>query len=87
VSTGRSEQLLRLAALLALVGLGLVAWSVLDPRPAPVLLGLTVGQAFGVLSFLLFAGVVAADLGLQRRLRREGVREHAGDSDRPPPAL
>jgi hypothetical protein len=70
VST-RRERALRLACVLALIGLALMVWSVLDPRPMPVLMGLTVGQAFGSGSFLLYLLVVAADLGIKRRLRSQ----------------
>lgn len=67
--TQRSERVLRIASVLALLGLALMVWSVMDPRPVPVLLGLSLGQAFGTLSFVLFLVVVAADLGLRRKLR------------------
>lgn len=71
----RSERLLRIAAVLALIGLALVTWSILDPRPAPILVGLSIGQGFGVLSFVLFVVVVAADLRLARRLGRRRVED------------
>jgi hypothetical protein len=67
--TRRSERVLRVASVFALFGLVLMVWSVLDPRPLPVLLGLTLGQAIGTLSFAMFLIVVAADLGLKRKLR------------------
>jgi len=87
VSTTRSEKILRVACVCALVGLALIVWSVLDPRPAPVLLGLSVGQGLGVLSFLGFVAVVAADLGVKRRIKSSGVDSEPGDrSPKPPPA-
>lgn len=87
MSTTRSEKILRVAAVLALIGLAFVAWSIVDPRPAPILLGLSVGQGFGILSFLLFALVVAADLGLKRHIKHEGVdAEPGGESAKEPPA-
>ncbi len=67
--TSRSEKALRIASVFALLGLGLMVWGVLDPRPLPVLMGLTIGQGVGTLSFLLYLIVVAADLGLKRKLR------------------
>lgn len=65
----RSERLLRIASVFALIGLTLMVWSVLVPTPMPVLVGLSVGQAIGTLSFLLFLVVVAIDLGVKRKLR------------------
>ncbi len=67
----RREKALRIASVLALLALVLMVWSVLDPRPAPVLIGLSVGQGIGTLSFVLYLLVVAADLRIKRRLARE----------------
>jgi len=45
-------------------------WSLVDPRPIPVILAMSVGQALGTLSFLAFLGVVVYDLrAAQRALR------------------
>jgi hypothetical protein len=57
---------LRLAAVLTLVGLGLMVWSILVPTPLPVMLAMTVGQAVGTLAFALYLYVVV------RELRRAG---------------
>lgn len=87
MSSTRSEKILQVAAVFALIGLGFVAWSIVDPRPAPILLGLSVGQGFGILSFLMFAVVVAADLGLKRHIKNEGVEAVPGkESPEEPPA-
>ena len=67
----RREKALRFASVFALFGLALMVWGVLDPRPLPVLVGLSIGQAIGTLSFLLYLIVVAADLGLKKRIARE----------------
>jgi hypothetical protein len=48
--------------------------SVVDPRVWPVLLALSVGQAVGTLSFVLFLVVVVRDLGLIHRLRGPSKR-------------
>jgi hypothetical protein len=63
--------LLRIAAVLALVGLALMVWSVLQPTPMPVILAMSVGQGIGTLSFLLFLVVVIRDL------RRKKVLEES----------
>jgi hypothetical protein len=52
------------------MGLALFVWSLVDPRPIPVILAMSVGQALGTLSFLAFLGVVVYDLrAAQRALR------------------
>ena len=60
------------------------------PPPAPrlpVLVGLSIGQGLGTLSFLGFLAVVAADLGVKRHIKHEGVEgEPRGSSEKPPPA-
>lgn len=65
----RRDRLLRIACVLALSGLALIVWSMLDPRPLPVLVGLSIGQALGTLSFVAFLIIVAADLHLRRKLK------------------
>ena len=85
MSTARSELILRLAAVCALVGLALIAWSILDPRPLPILVGLSIGQGVGTLSFLGFLVVVAADLRVKRQVQHQGVSDDAGDAGKPPP--
>ena len=53
---------LRGAAILTLVGLALMVWSMLVPTPLPVMLAMTVGQAFGTSAFLLYLYVVIREL-------------------------
>jgi hypothetical protein len=50
------------ACALALFALGLVVWSLLDPRPIPVIVAMSVGQVVGTLSFVAFLVVVIGDL-------------------------
>lgn len=57
-----SMTFLRLASILGLVALALICWSVLDPRPIPVFLGMSVAQGIGTLSFAMFGWVVLRDL-------------------------
>ena len=64
----RREKVLRVASVLALVGLALMGWGVRDPRPLPVLVGLSIGQGIGTMSFLLYLLVVATDLRIKKRL-------------------
>jgi hypothetical protein len=57
---------------LALAALALMVWSLLDPRPVPVIVAMSVGQVLGTLSFLAFLVVVATDL---RRVLRDDRKE------------
>jgi hypothetical protein len=76
----RRDRILRFASGFALLGLGLMTWSVLDPRWVPVMLGLSLGQAIGTTSFALYLLVVAADLGIRRRLHKEKLASEARSS-------
>jgi hypothetical protein len=72
-----SMRFLRLAAFLALAGLAFMVWSLVDPRPIPIMAAMSVGQGLGTLSFLLFVVVVLVDA---RRASRR-VRRNTGDVD------
>lgn len=75
-----SVRLLRIAAFLALAGLGLVVWSLLDPRPIPIMAAMSVGQALGTVSFVIFLVVVLQDAWRANRKRKseEGKQEGTG---------
>lgn len=62
MSPARTTLALRAASLLTLAALGLMSWSLFDPRPVPVMVAMSAGQALGTLSLLLFLAVVALDL-------------------------
>jgi hypothetical protein len=62
MKVARYSKLLRAACVLAIVALALMAWSMLDPRPLPVLVAMSVGQALGTLSLVTFLAVVIADM-------------------------
>ncbi len=47
--------------MLALVALALMTWSLVDPRPIPVILPMSVAQALGTASLLAFLLAVADD--------------------------
>lgn len=63
-----STTALRMACVAAMVGLALMLWSLLDPSVQPVLIALSVGQAIGTLSLLVFAWVVVSDYRARRRV-------------------
>jgi hypothetical protein len=56
-----TSRLLRLAAVLSMVGLAFMIWSLLDPRPIPIMAAMSIGQGIGMLSFAIFLGVVIFD--------------------------
>ena len=60
-------RLIAAACASAFVGLALMIWSVLDPRPIPVVVAMTVGQGFGTLSFLIYLFIVFMDLRRSQR--------------------
>jgi hypothetical protein len=71
-----SVGLLRVAAYLALAGLGFMVWSLLDPRPIPIMAAMSLGQALGTLSFVIFLVVLIQDAWRANRKRKsEGERE------------
>ncbi len=57
-----TPRLLRIAAAMALLALALMTWSLFDPRPPPVLIAMSVGQAIGTVSFAIYVFVVVGDL-------------------------
>jgi hypothetical protein len=68
IKAAKVPHLLRVAAVLSLLALVLMTWSLFDPRPAPVLIALSLGQALGTASFVTYLSIVAWDI---RRRRRE----------------
>jgi hypothetical protein len=64
------DRLLRLAAVLTLIGLLLMLWSMFVPTPMPVILAMSVGQLLGTVAFALYGFVVLQDLRITRRARR-----------------
>jgi hypothetical protein len=58
---------LRVSCVLTLVGLALMAWSMVQPTWMPVMLAMSVGQAIGTTAFAIFLVVIVRDL--RRRIR------------------
>ena len=65
-------KLLRWSALLTLIALALMVWSMLVPTPLPVMLAMTLGQVIGTSAFGLYLYVVIRDI--RRDLRRERTK-------------
>jgi hypothetical protein len=53
---------LRWSAILTLVGLALMVWSMLQPTPLPVMLAMTAGQVIGTAAFVIYLFVVIREL-------------------------
>jgi len=58
---------LRWSALLTLIGLALMVWSIVAPTPLPVMLAMSVGQVVGSAAFAIYLYVVLRDLRRDRR--------------------
>jgi hypothetical protein len=72
MNASRFGRVLNAACVLALVALGLMSWSLFDPRPIPVVLAMSVGQLFGTLSLGAFLAVVVADVRARRSTEKPG---------------
>jgi uncharacterized membrane protein YbhN (UPF0104 family) len=68
-------RLLQISAVVTLLALALMVWSMLQPTPLPVMLAMTVGQGLGTLALGAYLYVVIRDL------RRSYVRRR--DSEEP----
>ena len=77
----RTRGILVVAAIMTLIGLALMIWSMAQPTPMPVILAMSVGQGLGILAFVLFGIVVLVDQ--LRKQREAGASETATSSDTP----
>lgn len=59
-----------LSAVLTLIGLAFMVWSMVKPSAMPVILFMSVGQGLGILAFALFGYAVLLDVLRIRRARR-----------------
>ncbi len=57
-----NRRTIRNAAVLALLGLALMVWPLVDYRPIAIVIAMSLGQLFGTISLVLFGAVVVADL-------------------------
>lgn len=79
----RTRGILVVAAIMTLIGLALMVWSMAQPTPMPVILAMSVGQGLGILAFALFGIVVLVDQ--LRKQREAGAREPAMSNGIPEP--
>jgi hypothetical protein len=70
--------LVRISAALTILGLALMVWSLLVPTPMPVMLAMSVGQAFGTSAFMLYLVAIVIDLRRERRAKRESQQDLGG---------
>ena len=60
-------RLTRTACWLALAGLAAMSYSIISPRPLPVIFAMSVGQGIGILAFLCYLLAVVIDVGRPER--------------------
>lgn len=65
---------LRVACVLVLVSLALIAWAIVHPVPLAVIAAMSVGQGVGTLGAVMFLWVVARDLRRALGARRGDKR-------------
>jgi hypothetical protein len=70
MNPAHARRLLMIACACALAALGLMVWSVFDPRVVPVIVAMSIGQVLGIASFAVYLGVVVVDVIADRRGRR-----------------
>jgi uncharacterized protein (DUF2062 family) len=77
---------LRISAVLTMIGLALMCWSILQPTPLPVMLAMTVGQGIGVLAFGIYGYIVVRELRRELAQRRSDARAaSAASAEEPTP--
>lgn len=75
------RRLTRLAVVLALIGLGIMTYSIVVPRPVPIILAMSVGQLIGVLAFFFY--VLAVIVDMLRGPPRDSIRTPPPDVEPP----
>lgn len=60
------RRLIKVSCWLALVAIGLMTWSIVDPHPLSVVVAMSAGQAIGTLALAAFLWAVFTDV--RRRL-------------------
>jgi hypothetical protein len=74
VLKGSVIKLTRAACVLALLGLSLMAYSIVDPRAIPVIAAMSVGHAFGISAFACYLLAIVLDI------RNRGSADSASSS-------
>lgn len=71
-----TTKLVRISALLTLLALIFMVWSLLQPTPLPVLLAMSVGQVIGTVAFGLYGYAIVIDLRRERARKRRESKEN-----------
>lgn len=71
----------QLSAVLTILALALMVWSILQPTWIPVILAMSLGQALGTVAFALYGIAIWRDLRQARRARRDSKSELASKVD------
>jgi hypothetical protein len=71
-------RLLQISAVLTLLALSLMVWSMMAPTPLPVMLAMTVGQGLGTMAFGAYLYVVIVDLRRAMRAKRDSIPPPVG---------
>ena len=58
---------LRISAVLTLIGLALMVWSMVQPTPLPVMLAMTLGQGIGMIAFGVYIYIVVREIRRERK--------------------
>jgi hypothetical protein len=66
-------RLLIASALMTLLALGLMVWSVLQPTPLPTILAMSLGQVLGTAAFAMYVLAIIIDLRRDARARRRAL--------------
>ncbi len=66
---GSVRELIRIACVLSLIGLAIMSYSILSPRPLPVILAMSVGQGIGGAGFACYLLAVVLDAARRRHDR------------------
>ena len=69
----QSATMLRVSAILTIIALASMVWSMVDPTPLPVMLAMSFGQLLGTVAFALYGIVILRDLRAERREKRESA--------------
>jgi len=77
------EKRVRVACVLAIVALALIIFSLLVPKPLPVIVAMSVAQAIGTLSLLVFLHVVGKDVW-RVMADRSAASKKVGPDEQPP---
>jgi hypothetical protein len=68
--TPRIARLLWASAILTLIALALMVWSVVQPTPLPTIVAMSLGQLVGTAAFALYLLAIVIDLRHDARMRR-----------------